>query len=177
MKPCFVFDVESIGLHGEAFAVAGGIYNHDLSAIHEFCFSIDRSKADGAEGDRIWVDKNVPLLEITHKCARDMREAFWKEAMAAKTRPGGVLFFSECGFPVEARFAAQCIDDDAESRRWEWPFPFHEISSFMLAAGIDPVAHYERLPGESPVHNPLCDVRQSMRMLAMSLERLRNAKG
>lgn len=175
MREFFVFDVESIGLHGQAFAVGGGIYQEDGTAIREFLFSFPRENAIGAASDRDWVNANVPKMDITHSDSRGIREAFWSEAMEAKKRPG-ILFAAECGFPVEARFVASCIDD-GEGRCWSWPFPLHEIASVMFIAGIDPVAHYDRLPGESPVHNPLCDSRQSMRMLKMSLDRLRNAKG
>lgn len=175
MKPFFVFDVESVGLHGDAFAVAGGIYDIECKALHEFCFSVNRDTVNGADSDRKWVNENVPVLGITHYSAFDLREVFWKEAMEAKARPGGVFFAAECAFPVEARFVAKCIDDDPEGRRWAWPFPFHEIGSLLLAANIDPVAHYERLPGESPAHNPLCDVRQSARLLMQAMKRLTNA--
>ena len=41
----FIFDVESIGLHGEAFAVAGGIYTENGNCLREFAFHCDPKQA------------------------------------------------------------------------------------------------------------------------------------
>ena len=50
-KKLFVFDVESIGLYGEGYAVAGGIYTRD-GAESEFIFAIDPAFAKGENTDR-----------------------------------------------------------------------------------------------------------------------------
>ena len=45
--PFFVFDVESVGLHGEAFAVAGGIYiNAAAQSEFRFCCPLEEAKGD-----------------------------------------------------------------------------------------------------------------------------------
>jgi hypothetical protein len=44
-SPFFVFDVESVGLHGEAFAVAGGIYiNAAAQSEFRFCCPLEAAK-------------------------------------------------------------------------------------------------------------------------------------
>lgn len=170
MKSFFIIDAESIGLHGEAFAVAGGVYLENGAAQWEFCFCCPTNKAEGFSNDRQWVDRNVPAMEITHRDTYGLRLAFWQQWERAKA--GGAEMAAECLWPVEARFLRDCITDDAH-RLGDAPYPFHEIASVMLAAGMDPLGQYERTPSELPKHNPLSDARQSARLLATALAKLK----
>jgi hypothetical protein len=176
-SPFFVFDVESIGLHGQAFAVAGGIYTRDGNTLREFAFHCFRCRADGELSDREWVEKNVTTSDLSAfvECPRDVRAMFWRVWMDAKETYPGITMAVECGWPVEARFLNACIDDDRGERNWSGPYPMHEIASIMLAAGMDPMATYERLPNELPAHEPLADARQSARLLAIALKSLGNS--
>jgi len=165
----FVFDVESIGLHGEAFAVAGGVYSAaDGAAQNEFAFACSPDIAVGEFSDRKWVMENVPPILVTHRNPRLVRAEFFQEWIAAKQRYPGIQMAAECLWPVEARFMCLCISDGA-GRNWDGPYPFVEISSVMMAAGMDPMVTYERTPSEMPAHNPLGDARQSARLLATAL--------
>lgn len=169
MKSFFVFDVESVGLHGEGFSVAGGVYLENGSPQWEFCYACPREKAEGLSSDRAWIDVNVPALEITHISTLNMRLDFWQTWEKAKLE--GAEMAAECLWPVEARFISDCVRDDAQ-RLPTAPYPFHEISSVMLAAGMNPMGTYDRTPSELPKHNPLADARQSARLLAQALERI-----
>lgn len=166
MKSFFVFDVESIGLHGEGFAVGGGVYLDNGAVQWEFCFSCPPEKAEGLQSDRDWVDKNVPQIEITHRSPNQVRAVFW-EAWK-KARAGGAIMAAECMWPVEANFLEACIRDDGQ-RLETAPYPCHDISSMMLSAGMDPMKTYDRKPSELPKHNPLCDARQSAALLSVAL--------
>lgn len=176
-SPFFVFDVESIGLHGEAFAVAGGMYSATGEAIREFAYHCNQAEAKGSPDDREWVIKNV----TTHPSSAEqsnpflVRERFWDEWMHAKSAFKAIMFV-ECGWPVEAAFLQSCINDHVETRKWSGPYPMHEIASIMLAAGMDPTATYERKESEKPAHEPLADARQSARLLATALRGLANSK-
>lgn len=172
-SPFFVFDVESVGLHGEAFAVAGGIYIN-AAAQSEFRFCCPLEEAKGDDDDREWVKANVPVIEITHRHPAAVREAFWSEWEKAKKRYPGIAMAGECIWPVEAGFVAACIRQEIADRKWSGPYPFHEIASVMLAAGMDPMATYEREESEKPAHEPLADARQSARLLATALRSLAN---
>jgi len=163
----FVVDVESIGLHGEAFAVAGGLYI-DGAAQWEFKYSCDPGLCSGSASDRKWVEENIPQFEITHRGPKSMRESFWNRWQEAKAQKSTMA--ADCLWPVEARFVAQCVDDDAEYRRWEGPYPFMEISTYLEATGVDPMADHERRASELPKHDPLADVRQSARLLFEAIE-------
>jgi len=174
-SPFFVFDVESVGLHGEAFAVAGGIYINAVAwAEFRFCCPLEEAKGD--EDDREWVKANVPVMEITHRHPAAVREAFWSEWEKAKKRYPGITMAGECIWPVEAGFVAACIRQEIADRKWSGPYPFHEIASVMLAADMDPMATYEREKSEKPAHEPLADARQSARLLATALRSLANDK-
>lgn len=162
-KYYMVFDVESVGLHGEGFAVGwvvidekGKEVDSDIAACrHEACF--------GSEKNKKWVSENVPFIskEFNHTC--EVRDYFWKAWK--RWKKNGAQLFADCAWPVEARFLAKCVDDDPESREWEGPYPLHDIASYTMPLGNDPLATHERLPSEMPVHNPLCDARQSARIL------------
>jgi len=171
VMPFFVLDVESIGLHGEGFAVAGGVYINGVPQ-YEFRFCCPIEEAIGEDNDREWVKKNVPAMEITHRTPTALREAFWAEWQKAKDQYQEIIMAGECIWPVEAGFVESCIRQDKSARNWEGPYPFHEIASIMLSAGMDPMAPYDRQPSELPAHEPLADTRLSARLLATALRGL-----
>ncbi len=170
MKSYFVFDVESIGLHGEAFAVAGGVFLENGTPQWEFQFACPIAECAGSVDDLRWVLENVPALKVTHSLPVGIRQAFWECWEKAKRE--GATMAAECLWPVEAGFVSRCVADDPEARKWNGPYPFLEISSFLVAAGMDPMATYPRLAREEPAHSPLCDARQSARLLAEALLKL-----
>lgn len=157
-----VFDVESIGLHGEAFAV-GYIVIDDLgNCIEEDMFACDPAQAVGANSDYAWVKSNASL-PITQISPAYVRDRFWRQWL--KWKDQGALLWADCAWPVEARFLAACVDADRHPRNWAGPYPLHEIATLMLAHGLNPLEALPRLPNELPIHNPLCDARQSARIL------------
>lgn len=166
----FVIDVESIGLHGEAFAVAGGIYRGAGAPQEEFLFACPPDRCRGIRGDRLWIKENVRLPEPTHPSPRAMRDAFWE--CWVQIRRDGAMMVADCAWPVEARFLCQCIDDAPEKRSWEGPYPLLDVASILWVAGMEPPGDYERLPAESPAHCPLADSRHSARLLREALHKL-----
>jgi hypothetical protein len=173
----FIFDAESVGLHGQTFAVAGGIYDINGNAVpgSEFIFDCGPHPGMAVPGrekeDLEWVEANVVTREGAVLCAtpNEVRHKFWQLWQMAKAGFPGILMFVECGWPVEARFLLECIGDDPLTRNWEGPYPMHEIASVMLAAGMNPMETYERLPEEMPPHEPLADARLSARLLVTAL--------
>jgi len=167
MKSFFVFDVESVGLYGEGFAVGGGLFLENGAIQWGFCYACDSNVAQGSDENRKWVDENVPVIEITHRSPKMLRAAFWNEWLRAKQQ--GALMAADCAYPVEHIFIGQCIVDDFAERSKDAPYPLVEISSIQLAAGRDPIGNYERSASELPKHNPYADAVQSARLLAESL--------
>lgn len=176
----FVFDVESIGLHGEAFAVGwcvkGGL-GQELDAGFE---SINPSCAKGSDSDRLWVADNVlphlppqTVLQDPYSgpltCTdlqESLRSRFWVAWMIWKER--GATLWAECAWPVEARFLAACVDDNLEDRAWSGPYPLHEIATVLKMAGMDPLKNYPRAASETPKHHPTADARQSASLLYLA---------
>lgn len=159
----FVFDVESIGLHGEGFAVGFVVVDREGNRVDSGLFSCEQYNAKGNEEGAKWVKANVPKLRVTHDSPWQVRAAFWKKWREWKAKEA--VLFAECAWPVEARFLAACVDDHLREREWEGPYPLHDIASFIVACGGDPMAKRERRDDELPEHDPLADAIQSARLL------------
>jgi len=167
--PIMVFDVESIGLHGEAFAV-GFVVMAEGKVTDCGYFACPRGLAEGAESDREWVDENIPKLDVNSPDPFTVREKFWRKW--AEWRDMGALLAAECAWPVESRFLNACVDALPNERRFGGPYPMIEISTLMMAAGMDPMANYVRNKYEQPKHCPLADARQSARLMFKAAQKL-----
>ena len=165
----FVLDVESVGLHGEGFAVGYVVVDSQGSELASGRFACGPEHASGTDEDRAWIEANVPPIPATHDTPAEVRERFW-EAWATWKKLGAVMV-ADCGWPVEARFLAACVDDYPAARTWEGPYPLHDLASVALVVGDDPLAERHRRPNELPAHDPLADARQSARLLLEMLAR------
>lgn len=170
LPPYFmVFDVESIGLHGEGFAFGYVLINAQGEVASKFEAACDPTKARGTAEDYAWVAANVPALPVTCDTPRKVREVFWEEWRYWAKK--GAVLVADVAWPVEARFLAACVDDAAE-RHWDGPYPLHELTSIAMALGADVGTLWAlRHDNELPAHNPLNDARQSARILTELLQR------
>lgn len=161
-----VIDVESVGLHGEGFAVGYVVLDEQGIEVASGLFSCPHAKAEGTFEDRTWIIENViPHLPLPNcKGPEQVRTYFWTEWMALKTE-GPVEMWADCAWPVETNFLAACVADFPASRNWDGPYPLHDVATMLKASDQDPMATYLRLPSELPAHNPLADARQSARLL------------
>ena len=105
--PAMVFDVESIGLHGDGYAV-GYVVIQDGNEVESGMFACPASKANGADSDRLWVYENIPQIAPDSPDPLAVRENFWCRWMEWKAK--GALLAADCAWPVEARFLAACVD-------------------------------------------------------------------
>ena len=170
-SPILVFDVESVGLHGEAFQVGACFFNGG-QLVYEFKFEAPIEQQDRIGEDYKWVKENVSQGFISALSYRDLRNLFWSRLLMLREQFGAISIFAECLWPVEGRFFNKCIEDDLKNRKFSGPYPFFDVSSFMAAAGMDPMANYPRLEKELPQHCPLADSRQSARLLFEAFEKL-----
>lgn len=163
--PVMVFDVESIGLHGEAFAVAGAVVGLDGRLQDSFVYAVDRALAAGLETDRVWVDEHVPPIAITHADGRSMRDAFWSRWLDYKARVGDkARLVSYVNWPVETNFLSACVADDPVVRKMAGPYPLYDVATLLAARGLDPLNPGDRIEGETTEHDPKCDVRYAARL-------------
>ncbi len=173
----FVFDVESVGLHGDDFAVGYVVIDRAGAEEDSGLFIATTEYAAGTAAAHAWARTHIlpalalPVrkrLSLVGTDARScvVRTAFWDQWLYW-TRQGAWMA-ADVPWPVEANFLRACIVDDP-TRTPNAPYPLIDIASVRFAAGLDPTATCDRLEGELPPHNPLADARQSARLLIEAL--------
>ncbi|MGZ6005195.1 MAG: hypothetical protein ACXWLH_03515 [Candidatus Saccharimonadales bacterium] len=155
------FDLETNGLHGEAFAAGAIVMDAKGKIVDQFTA---RTKIVGEVDD--WVQQNViPAIEnmpMTHGAAKDLREAFWRWYLQAELKSDYILVSN--GYPVEYRFLIKCQEENLAERYWQHPFPILDLFSLLLQAGID-TSDKVRIKNELSKsatylpHNPLDDAK------------------
>lgn len=160
-----VFDVESIGLHGEGFAFGAVVVDETGKELFSRLCHCPPGAAEGMAVNRDWVRQNCPPINDGMKCdgPEIVRDEFW--SMWIHWKAQGAILVSDCGWPVEANFLERCVKSDIANREWSGPYPLHDLASVMLAHGMNPLDKHPRRDNELPEHNPLCDARQSARLL------------
>lgn len=127
------FDIESNGLHGDAFAVAGVLMNSKREIVSQF---ESRCPITGPVDE--WVAANVlgPIQDMPETAAdgRALRNAFW--AWYMKVKPQADMIVAANPYPVEARFLIDCQNDDMAEREFEHPFPYYDLSSLLYSHGF-----------------------------------------
>lgn len=173
-------DVETVGLHGQPFAWAVSVWDGEkLEVVAELLVTCPLDKAMGPPDDREWVMANVlPALEelpranpfittTVRKVAtvEDLLNAFvifWN-AWAAKK--GGAWVLVDHGYPVEGNFLFECFMESFQRKaEFRIPYPVVDYASMRAGHHLDPVETLPRNEVEVPVHNPLADARQTLRL-------------
>lgn len=177
--PFLVFDVESMGLYGDPFAVGFVVIDATGKELDFGTFVCPTSNLHCTKENREWLAKHVfpHIPNYTHTTPDGIAEAFWGVWMQWKER--GASMVSDCGFPVETNFLRRCVGfgDLAQTREFLGPYPLYDVSTARLMAGLHPVATNYRLDGEKPAHNPLCDARQSARLFLEAINLVRAKQG
>lgn len=157
-----VFDVESVGINGHAFAwgacvtVGGHIIDSAHGAMElKFDWRDDPDDVD-------WVRENIPYLQPN--C--DGEYELYESAVEFFKKHNDALFAAECPYPVEHNFlntAKKLIQE------FKQPYPILDITTTMMAAGMDAMSTFPRHKSELPKHDPLRDAFQSARLLHEAL--------
>jgi hypothetical protein len=157
-----VFDVESVGLHGEAWAV-GFVILDGGKFVSEAWSHCSPDEASGTDEGREWVKENCPWApehaplpdqyglpkSRFRRTPRDVRNWFWSKWLEEKER--GTELWADVAWPVEARFLIACVEDlraprnyatdegnragqiQPSPRCWEGPFPLLDVRSYLEA--------------------------------------------
>jgi hypothetical protein len=129
------FDLETNGLHGNAFAVGAVVVDAKGNVLDKF---VARCPLPPHVDE--WVEVNVlPVIgniPVSHPDAKTLRKDFWEWYLRAEKNSNYVLVSN--GYPVEYRFLLQCQEDDIQKRYWQHPFPILDLTSILLATGHDP---------------------------------------
>lgn len=166
MQPLVVFDVESVGLHGEGFAAGAVVVDTETGAVvEEFYSACPPIAANGRDSDRAWIAANVvPVLkDYPAHTTRQVRDEFW--SFWRRWAGQGARLASDCGWPVEANFLSACVEDEPGERVWQGPYPLLDLAPMLWLKGHDPTETFDRLATELPSHHPLNDARQTARII------------
>lgn len=188
-----VFDVESVGLHGEGFAygaVVVSLESRHICEEHEV-YCNPRPEWGTNEGfDFIQKNCMAPLhtrAKTYVDSPKTVRDFFWTLWERVKRESEGkALLAADTAWPVEARFLARCVDDMRPSptfsnsdkdnpRYWEGPYPLIDIATLLAVCPDANVPRDEAL-GELPEHDPLADARHSARQMIHALNLLESPK-
>lgn len=163
------FDVESNGLHGEAFAVAGILLAPDGSVLSKTALRAGDEHVSPLDP---WVAKNViPAMKTMHaNCTSRwmVRDRFWRWFTYSR-EAGPAITIVDCGWPVEANLLSQCIADDPTNRAMSGPYPLHELATLLLAVERDPTGSCAEWLGDEAnniqgvPHDPRYDAELSAR--------------
>lgn len=153
--PLLIFDVESVGLHGEGFAWGAVLIQNGDATGEQLCWC-PPEKARGADqlNDLAWAHQNV-MAHITGRGValrnpQEVRREFW--VLWRWAADLGAQLMADVCWPVEANFLSSCIRDDWPAREWLGPYP-------LLDAGTLTVAGLTTEYAPTEPHNPLEDAR------------------
>ena len=148
------FDLETNGLHGQAFAVGAVVVDAKGQVLDKF---IGRTEISGRVDD--WVKENVlPVIEdmpVNYKSYDELKETFWQWYLNTMDESDYILVNN--GYPVEYRFLLDCQEVDIDERYWQHPFPILDLTSLLVAMGEKPNDFAEEFLHKRKAHNPLDD--------------------
>lgn len=146
-----LFDVESVGLYGEAFAAAWLVHDAAGHEIDSFTLACHPNAARGDDAGRAWVAEHVMpgLTELNCDSPREVRDLFWTRYTALRSSAPDLMLMADVPFPVETNFLTACIADDP-SRAVDAPYPLLDAASIRRWLGV---------PAPTYAHNPLEDCR------------------
>ncbi len=182
-----IFDVESVGLVGDGFAVGWVVLDGENEVEHGL-FACPCDNAHGSTAGREWIKKNLPQRVLSPERSDPIyratpftvREVFWELWQRAGGRE--IELWADCAWPVEAQFLLDAVSDSRGPsgfthsrtrtcpREMEGPYPLLDISTLFRACRAmgKPVADFS--PAEP--HNPLEDARASAKTLLLCLKQL-----
>ncbi len=175
------FDVETNGLHGEAFAFGYVLTDRKGNTVKEgfFACSLRTSEPQPSfhhNRTKTWDDDDfleevvVPAVKSGNfeRCysPEDLRLKFFNhwyyavEIARKQDEPESIILVSDVPWPCEARFLLEVHQENPSFMC----YPLLDVASMLQARGIDPTLTFDRMPHELPSHNPLNDSRQSSRI-------------
>lgn len=152
-------DAETNGLWGQAFSIAGIVYDEDGHEVDRF---VGRCPIE--ETVDPWVDANVlpqmAGIEEDYESYLDLLKAFF--AWRAPYKQANVKELVHMGVPVEARLYIDAHKNGIIGD-WDGPYPLLDVS--VIPEIGDSVDGYNKIHGISPksedfaggTHNPLYD--------------------
>ncbi len=158
MRNKFLFvDAETDGLYGTFLSIAVILTGYEGNEIERYYWGIN-PKTLQIQSE--WVMQNVvPIMGDYEICRNEdeLLEKFWN--VWDKNRENTFAVADVC-YPVESTLFQRCVLHDLEERQMKGPFPLLDLSSMLLAKGIDPLVDRLELSDENgkKMHNALTGV-------------------
>lgn len=160
-KKLFFVDAETDGLYGKFLTIAVIITDYKGNELERYYWGIEPKNL---EVQSEWTRKNVlPIMGKYEECQNedDLLERFWH--IWEKNYKVAYAIADVC-YPVESTLFRKCVLKDEKKRLIKGPFPLVDLSSILLAKGIDPLTERMQLieiQGKM-MHNALIDVEISI---------------
>lgn len=160
-KKKIFLDAESDGLYGKLLSIAVIVLDEDNVEIERNYWGLDLKKA---EIKSEWVETHVLPIMGQFECCENEEEMlgkFW--AVWSKYKETAYVVV-DVGYPVEMRVFEKCVQMNLVEREYQGPYPMIDLSSILLAKGIEPLTERKKLVEHelSEQHNALVDVETSI---------------
>lgn len=155
-------DAESDGLYGELLTVALIATDMDGEVIEKAYYGICRENMKVTDP---WVIENVlPKLGDYEACETEdeLLEKVWAFWLRYQEEAHAIC---DVGYPVEMRLFQACVQRVSGADPMKAPYPLLDISSLLIANGLDPLLERKELITESESelkHNALADAEVSV---------------
>ena len=155
----YVFiDAETDGLYGNFLTVAILVLDENMQEKERKYAGI---KKENLVVTDLWTKENVlPVLAGYEECEteKELLEKIW--GIWIKYAKDAYAIADVC-YPVECRLFEKCVKLNEHERKFQAPYPLIDLSSLLLAKGIDPLKERKEmvdylLDGEQ--HNAMYDV-------------------
>ena len=159
----FYVDAECDGLYGAFLSVAAMVTDENGRELDRFYVSVRANESD-IQTD--WVREHVlPYLANADEIVNtedELLDSFWEFWM--KHREDAVCI-AYVQYPVEARLFSQCVMKAPEERTFLGPYPLYDLSTLLVARGLDPDQNMAELSGmELTEHDAMNDVRMTAKV-------------
>lgn len=157
----FFVDAETDGLYGPFISIAVIVVNSQYQELERHYWGICREQL---KVETQWVKDNVlPVMGQYEPCQNEeeLLSKFWSVWERNSENTYGI---ADVCFPVEARLFEKCIRSDINDRMQKGPYPLIDLSSVLLAKGIDPLVDRKSLQKGKGAkqHNALNDVEMTI---------------
>lgn len=157
----FSFDAETDGLYGPVWAVGAVVLGWTTASTPD---EVEVATFSGQLDPAVVTDKwtrthVVPAVDLPRYDAREeLLDGFWRFWLdhSAGNR---TIAVADCGYPVETGLFRACVELAPEVRWNQGPFPLHELSTLLLAKGLDPELDRREFVARPDLvaHDPVAD--------------------
>lgn len=160
-KELFFVDAETDGLYGTFLSIAVIVIDYEGNELDRHYWGINQKNLVVHSE---WVRRNVIPIMGEYEVCQDEDELLDKFWQVWKNHQKDAYAIADVCYPVESTLFQKCVLKDKEKRVMDGPFPLLDLSSILLAKGIDPLIDRMKLAKTKgkQMHNALADVEISI---------------